>query len=104
MQLYTRMVRGMLWVYICPGGGGVRSRVCPRWVHTLQCAELDAALHTFQLAAYMGWNMAVLGSDSWVSRAQAISVRASSGLPAQHRVLRRFFWFRAWTSLSMSIF
>ena len=51
--------------------GGIRSRVCPRWVHTLQCAELYTVLDTFQLAAYMGWNRAVSESESWVSRAQA---------------------------------
>ena len=57
-----------------------------------------------QLAAFMDWERAYLGSGSFVARAQATSLRASTALQTQHRILRRFFWFRSWAQVVMTVF
>ena len=103
MRLYTQMVRGMLWVCICPAEGLGPECAHVGFVH-YSAPNFTRSCILSNCPPYMGWNRAVLGSDAWVSRAQAVSLCASSGLPAQQGILRRFFWFRAWTSLSMSIF
>ena len=52
-------------------GRGYRHWKCPIWIQTLQQAELLVTVRSFQLAAFMGWERAYLGSDSFVARAQA---------------------------------
>ena len=71
-------------------GGGYRHWGCPKWIRTLQQAELLAIVRSFQLVACMGCNRAYLGSDSSLVRAQAFSFRASIELHVQQRILRRF--------------
>ena len=85
-------------------GGDFRHWRCPKWVKTLQQAKLLAIVRSFQIAGFMGWSRAYLGCDSFVARAQATSLRASTALSTQQRILRRFFWFRSWTRLRMSVF
>ena len=64
-----------------------RRWLCPRWVTSLQQAELMAAVRAFRLAAYMRWPGAYLGSESFVARAQLTNLRASTSLPVQQRIL-----------------
>ena len=47
---------------------------------------------------------ACFGSDNFVACAQLMNVRASTPLPVQQRILRRFFWFCSWAQLEMSLF
>ena len=61
-------------------------------------------MRSFQLAAFMGWERAYLDSDSFVAHAQAASLRANTALQIQHRILRRFFWFRSWARVVMTVF
>ena len=72
-----------------------RLQKCPKWIGTLQQAELLGVVHSFQVVAFMRWDRAYLGSDSSVARAQATSLRASTELHVQQRMLCRFFWFRS---------
>ena len=85
-------------------GGVYRHWRCPKWIRALQQAELLAIVRSFQLVAFMGWGKAYLGFDSFVARAQATSLRASTVLQVQQRILRRFFWPRSWSRLVMTIF
>ena len=48
--------------------GGMRTFQCPRWVTTLQAAELRAWVQGVRLAAYMQWPRVCVGSDSAVAR------------------------------------
>ena len=89
---------------VYPLGRGFKHWKCPRWIQTLQQAELLAIVLSFQLAAFMGWERAYLGSDSFVAQAQATSLRANTALQTQHRILRRFFWFRSWARIVMTVF
>ena len=75
-------------------GRGYRHWKCPTWIQTLQQAELLATVRSFQLAAFMGWERAHLGSDSFVARAQTTLLC----------ILRRFFWFRSWARVVMTVF
>ena len=94
--------RFFMGVYLL--GRGFRHWKCPRWIQTLQQAELLAIVRSFQLAAFMGWERAYLGSDSFVARAQATSLRASTAPQTQHRILSCFFWFRSWARVVMTVF
>ena len=46
--------------------GGMRMFPCPRWVNTLQAAELWGWVQWVRLAAYMKWPWVCVGSDSTV--------------------------------------
>ena len=85
-------------------GRGYRHWKCPKWIRTLQQAKLLAVVRSFQLVAFMRWDTAYLGSDSLVVRAQATSLRASTELHVQQCILRRFFWFRSWSRLVVTVF
>ena len=85
-------------------GRGYRHWKCPKWIRTLQQAELLAAVRNFQLVAFLRWDRAYLGSGSSVARAQATPLRASTELHVQQRIPRRFFWFRSWSQLVMTVF
>ena len=50
--------------------GGMRMFQCPRWVSTLQAAELWGWVKGVRLAAYMKWPRVCVGSDSTVARYQ----------------------------------
>ena len=50
--------------------GGVRMFQCPRWVGTLQAAELWGWVQGVRLAAYMKRPRVCVGSDSTVARCQ----------------------------------
>ena len=52
-----------------------RSIKAPRWVRTLQQAELYAVIYALRLGCYMRLPYVVVATDSDVSRAQVFSMR-----------------------------
>ena len=65
-------------VYLAGVGGGSRSWKCPRWITTLQQAELLCLLKACQLASYMQLPILYLGTGSWVSHCQSVRMRGSA--------------------------
>ena len=57
--------------------GGVPMLQCPRWVSTLQAAELCGSVEGVRLATYMKWPTVCVGSDSTVAQCQIQGHRGS---------------------------
>ena len=71
-----------------PRLSGVRSQVIPPARHTQQSAELWVLVWLVRLAVRLGWSYVVLVTDSQVSACQLVSLRASTWLSRQQRLLR----------------
>lgn len=94
--------------------GLYRSTLCPRWVRSLQQAELWGILYAAKLGTYIirnvrgeGGDKGILlrvGSDSDVGRHQTLRGKASVQLTSQQRILRSLFWLRLWSGLSLELF
>ena len=89
---------------IVGGGDYYRSEVCPPWVDSLQQAELYALYIVIKLASYRGFERIRVGSDSNVARSQINALRASVHADSQQRILRRLFWLRCWSTVSVESF
>ena len=91
-----------------------RTTLCPKWVRSLQQAELWGILYAAKLGVYIvhnagggrGGNGILLrvGSDSDVGRHQTLRGKANVQLVAQQRILRGLFWLRLWSGLSLELF
>ena len=84
--------------------GFYRSYVCPRWVRSLQQAELYGVYGALKAAAGCRLRSVAVGIDNEAVRVQSASLRASTDCPVQLRLLRRIFWLRAWSGLQLSVF
>ena len=84
--------------------GFYRSYVCPRWVHSLQQAELYGVYGALKAAVGCRLRSVAVGIDNEAVRVQSASLRASTDCPVQLRLLRRIFWLRAWSGLQLSFF
>ena len=89
---------------IVGGGDYYRSEVCPPWVDSLQQAELYALYIVVKVASYRGFERIRVGSDSNVARSQINALRASVHANSQQRILRRLFWLRCWSTVSVESF
>ena len=89
-----------------------RSYKCPRWVTSLQQAELWGIYLALKICVYIhrnathgaGGGCFNIGTDSEVARWQCTKGHASSNLKVQHRILRRIFWLRSWSGCHVTIF
>ena len=84
--------------------GFYRSYVCPRWVRSLQQAELYGVYGALKAAVGCRLRSVAVGIDNEAVRVQSASLRASTDCPVQLRLLRRIFWLRAWSGLQLSVF
>ena len=84
--------------------GGMRVFQCPRWVSTLQAAELWGWMQGVCLAAYMKWPRVCVGSDSTVARCQIQGQRGAIFCCGQQRILRALFWLRRWSRMPIAGF
>ena len=80
------------------------SRKAPRWISTLQQAELYAAVYALRLGCYMRLPYVVVGTDSDVGRAQILGMLGGIFLRSQQRLLRQLFWLRSWNDRPMGVF
>ena len=81
--------------------GFYRSYVCPRWVSSLQQAELFGVYGALKAAVGCQLRSVAVGIDNEV---QSASLRASTDCPVPLRLLRRIFWLRVWSGLQVTIF
>ena len=81
-----------------------RSYVCPRWVRSLQQAELFGVYGALKAAVGCRLHSVAVGIDNEAVRLQSASQRASTDCPVQLRLLRRIFWLRAWSGLQVTVF
>ena len=72
--------------------GGVRMFRCPRWVTTLQAADLWGWMQGVRLATDMKWPRVCVGSDSTVARCQIQGQRGAVFCAGQQRILRALLW------------
>ena len=79
---------------VVPTVGGMRMFQCPRWVSTLQAAELWGWVQGIHLAAFMKWPRVFVGNDSTVARCQIQGQRGAVFCFDQQRVLRALFRLR----------
>ena len=56
------------WAGVVGRPGVYRSVLCPKWVSTLQRAEMYAAYYTIKCAVYCSWGAANLGVDNDTAR------------------------------------
>ena len=71
---------------------------------SLQQAELYALYIVIKVASYRGFERIRVGSDSNVARSQINALRASVHADSQQRILRRLFWLRCWSTVSVESF
>ena len=91
-----RSVKGRYRIGVVRGGRRWRSRKAPKWVTTLQQADLYAAVFALRLGCYMRLPYVVAATDSDVCRAQILGLRGGIFLRGQQRLLRRLLWLRSW--------
>ena len=84
--------------------GGVRMFRCPRYVSTLQAAELWGWVHGVRLATSMKWPRVCVGSDSTVARCQVQGQKGAIFCSGQQRLLRALFWLRRWSWIPIAGF
>ena len=84
--------------------GGMRPFQGPRWVTTLQAAELWGWVQGVRLAAYMQWPRVCIGSDSTVARCQIQGQRGAAFCAGQQRILRSVFLLRRWSRIPIAGF
>ena len=75
---------------------GMRMFPWPRWVSTLQAAELWGWVQGVRLAAYMKWPRVCVGSDSIVAQCQVEGQRGAVFCSSQQRIVRALFWLCRW--------
>ena len=78
--------------------------ITPPWVNSLQQAKLYAAYCAVKVAVYKGSRSVAVRVDNDAARAQLSSVSATTACRAQQRILRRFFWLRAWSGVRLHFF
>ena len=86
-----RNVAGRYRIGVVREGRRWRSIKAPRWVTTLQQAELYAVIFALCLGCYMRLPYVAVATDSDVSRAQVLSMRGGVCLRSQQRLLRQLF-------------
>ena len=94
--------------------GPYKSYLCPKWIKTLQQAELWGVYVAAKIAVYIAENSGGrgaagrreirIGTDSEASRYQVIHGHAATPLVAHQRILRRLFWLRTWSRATIGIF
>ena len=80
------------------------SRKAPKWISTLQQAELYVAVYALRLGCYVRLPYVVVATDSDVGRAQILGMRGGNFLRSQQRLLRQLFWLRSWNDRPMGVF
>ena len=80
------------------------SRKAPKWITTLQQAQLYAAVYALRLGCYMRLPYVVVATDSDVGRAQILGMRGGIFLRSQQRLLRQLFWLRSSNDRPMGVF
>ena len=83
---------------------GVHVFQCPRWVSTLQVAELWGWVQGDRLATYMKWPRVCVGSDSTVARCQVQGQRGAVFCSGQQHILRALVWLRRWFGIPIAGF
>ena len=86
-----RSTTGRYKVGIVREGRRWLSRKAPKWIHTLQQAELYAAVYVLRLGCYMRLPYFVIATDSDVGSAQILGMRGGIFLRSQQRLLRQLF-------------
>ena len=94
--------------------GPYKSYLCPKGVTSLQQAELWGIYIAAKIAIYIaenskrrgaaGHRVMRIGTDSEASRYQVIHGHAATPLVAHQRILRRLFWLRTWSRVTIGIF
>ena len=84
--------------------GFYKSYVCPRWVRSVQQAELFGVYRTLKAAVGCRLTSVAVGIDNEAIPTQDASLRASPDCPVKLRLLRRIFWLRAWSGLQLTVF
>uniref|UniRef100_A0A7S4D2Q4 Uncharacterized protein n=1 Tax=Eutreptiella gymnastica TaxID=73025 RepID=A0A7S4D2Q4_9EUGL len=92
------------WAGVVGALGIYRSYRCPKWVSSLQQAELYAAYAAMKVAVGNRFHSIAVGIDNGASRIQASKMWAAPDSIVQHRLLRRIFWLRAWSNPQASTF
>ena len=90
-----RSTKGRYRIGIVREGKRSLSRKAPKWISTLQQAELYAADYALRLGCYMCLPYVVVATDSDVGRAQILGMRGGIFLRSQQRLLRQLFWLRS---------
>ena len=67
------------------------SRKAPKWITTLQPAELYAAVYALRFGCYMRLPYVAVATDRDVGRAQILGMRGGIFLRSQQRLLRQLF-------------
>ena len=80
------------------------SRKAPKWINTLQQAELYAAVYALRLGCYMRLPYVVVATDTDVGRAHILGMRGGIFLRSQLRLLRQLFWHRSWNDRPLGVF
>ena len=83
-----RSTKGRYRIGIVREGRRWLSRKAPKWITTLQQAELYAAVYALRLGCYMRLPYVVVATDSDVGRAQILGMRGGIFLRSQQRLLR----------------
>ena len=99
-----KAVGGMQSIGLCLPSRGVRKFQCPRWVTTLQAAELWGWVQGIRLATYMKCPRVCVGSDSTVARYQVQGQRVAVFCASQQRILRALFWLLRWFGIPLAGF
>ena len=99
-----RSPRGTYRIGIVREGMRLLSRKAPKWITTLQQAELYAAVYALRLRCYMCLPYVVVATDSDVGREQILGMRGGIFLRSQQRLLRQLFWLMSWNDRPMGVF
>ena len=78
-------------------------RKAPKWIGTLQQAELYVAAYALRLGCYMRLPNVVIATDSDIGRAQTLGMRGGIFLRSQQRLLQQLFWLRSWNDRPMGV-
>ena len=77
----------------------------PTIFYLLCCASQHHVLYiVIKVASYRGFERIRVGSDSNIARSQINALRASVHADSQQRILRRLFWLRCWSTVSVESF
>ena len=98
-----RSTRGRYKIGIVREGKRWLSRKAPKWITTLQQAELYVAVYALRLGCYMRLPYVVVAADSDVGRAQTLGMRAGIFVRSQQRLLRQLFWLGSWNDRPLGL-
>ena len=99
-----RMTTGRYRIGIVREGKRWLRRKAPKWINTLQQAELYAPVYALRLGYYMRLPYVVIATDSDVGRAPILGMRGSIFLRSQQPLLQQLFWLRSWNDRPMGVF